>query len=179
MFYNILIGLGVVIAIFLVVVASRPSAFKIVRAAAMSVSPALVFPHVNDLHLWTAWSPWEKLDPAMKKTYEGAPSGTGASYAWVGNSKAGEGRITITDSRPAEFIGMRLEFIKPFPCTNAVEFTFQSQGTGTLVTWTMTGTYNFMAKAVGMFMNMDKMVGGDFERGLAQLKALVESAPQA
>ena len=114
----------------------------------------------------------------MKKTYEGAAAGTGAVYTWAGNSQAGSGRATITESRPSELIRIRLEFVKPFAATNTAEFTFKPEGDRTAVTWSLTGTRNFMFKAVGLFMNMDKMVGGQFEEGLAQLKSVAEAAPR-
>jgi hypothetical protein len=135
-----------------------------------------VFAQVNELRQWEAWSPWAKLDPAMKQTYEGPASGAGAVSAWCGNRKVGEGRNTIVESRAPELIRLKLEFLRPFKCTNDVEFTFQFNGRGTVVTWSMTGKNNFMGKAFGLFMNMDKMVGGDFERGLAAMKSAVEQA---
>jgi len=133
---------------------------------------------VNDFHNWEAWSPWAKGDPAMKKAYEGAPAGTGAISTWAGNSEVGEGRTTIVESRPNELIRITLEMFKPFAATNTVEFTFMSEGNQTVVTWSMVGKSNFIAKAVHLFMNIDKMVGGDFEKGLAQMKSVVEAAPK-
>ncbi len=144
----------------------------------MSAAPSTVFEQVNDFHKWTAWSPWEKMDPDLKRTYSGSPSGTGAVYEWVGNKKVGEGRMTLTDSRPSESIRIKLEFLKPFKATNTTEFTFLPEHNQTAVTWTMTGRNNFMAKLIcGLFMNMDKMVGSDFERGLTNLKSIVERSP--
>ena len=122
-------------------------------------------------------SPWAKLDPSMKKTHEGAPAGTGAIYSWSGNDQVGEGRMTLTESRPSELIRIKLEFMKPFAATNTTEFTFKPEGNQTMVTWSMFGMNNFIAKAFGLFMNMDKMVGGDFEKGLASMKSVVETAP--
>jgi hypothetical protein len=133
---------------------------------------------VNDFHNWTAWSPWAKLDPAMKQTYEGAPAGTGAVSTWAGNKDVGEGRMTIIESRPSELIRIKLEFFKPFAATNTAEFTFKPAGDQTAVTWSMAGEKNFMAKAFGLFMNMDKMIGDDFEKGLANLKSVTETAPK-
>ena len=134
----------------------------------------MIFPLVNDFHQWTAWSPYDKRDPAMKRTYEGPPAGTGASYAWSGNGHVGEGRSTIIESRPSELVRIKLEFVRPFAGTNTAEFTFQPQGKRTTVTWALAGKYNFMSKAVGLVMNMDKMIGGDFDEGLANLKTVVE-----
>jgi hypothetical protein len=138
-----------------------------------------VFAQVNDLHKWGAWSPWAKLDPAMKIAYAGAPTGTGAIQTWAGNKEVGEGRVTIVESRPSELIRFRLEMFKPFAATNAVEFSFKPEGNLTVVTWSMTGQNNFIAKAVGLFMDCEKMVGGQFEQGLAQLKLVAEAAPQS
>jgi hypothetical protein len=171
-------GVAAVIVLFLIVVATRPANFRITRSASMAASPQAVFAQVNDLHNWEAWSPWAKLDPAAKRTYEGAPVGPGAVFKWAGNNKIGEGAITIVESRPGDFVRIRLEFLKPFKATNLAEFEFKPAGQLTSVNWSMTGTYNFMSKAFGLFVNMDKMVGGDFEKGLANLKAVVEAAPK-
>ena len=172
----ILIALAVILIVFVVVVATRPSEFRITRTATISAPPPAVFAKVYDFHNWLAWSPWEKRDPALKRTYEGAQAGTGAIYAWAGNKQVGEGRMTLTQSRPSDLIRIKLDFLKPFAATNAAEFTFQPEGHQTVVTWSMTGKHNFMAKAFCLFMNMDKMVGGDFERGLAQMKTVTEAA---
>jgi hypothetical protein len=133
---------------------------------------------VNDFHNWEAWNPWGKTDPAMKQTYEGAPAGPGAIYTWVGNKEVGEGRMTITESRPSDLIRIKLEFFKPFAATNIAEFTFKPEGNQTVVTWNMTGQNNFKAKAIDLFMNMDKMIGGQFDKGLAEMKSIVETAPK-
>jgi carbon monoxide dehydrogenase subunit G len=178
MLIKILIALAVIVVVFVVVVTVRPSEFRVTRTATISAPPAVVFGQVNDFHKWEAWSPWAKLDPAMKTTYEGAPAGTGAIYAWVGNSQVGEGRMTIMESRPSELVRIRLEFTRPFTATNTAEFTFRPEGDQTAVLWSMTGKYNFITKAVGLFMNMDKMVGGQFEEGLARMKSVVEAAPR-
>jgi uncharacterized protein YndB with AHSA1/START domain len=180
MFLNTLIVVAALAIVFLVIVALQPSRFRVARSAVIDAPAATVFGHVNDFRKWEAWSPYEGRDPAMKKTFEGPPAGTGASYAWSGNNQVGEGRSTITDSRPNERITIRLEFIRPFAATNTAEFTFKpQQGGRTEVTWALSGDKNFMSKAVCMFMNMDKMVGGDFEKGLAKLKAVAEAAPAA
>jgi len=133
---------------------------------------------VNDFHQWEAWNPWGKIDPAMKQTYEGAPAGTGAIYTWAGNNEVGEGRMTIMESRPSELIRVKLEFFKPFAGTNTAEFTFKPEANQTMVTWSMFGEKNFMAKAIHLFMNMDRMIGGQFETGLAQMKSVVEAGPK-
>lgn len=174
----ILTTLAVIVVVFVVVVALQPAEFRVARSATMSAQAPVVFAQVNDLHKWEAWSPWAKRDPAMKQTYDGAPAGVGAITAWTGNKEVGAGRMTITESRPGELIRIRLEFFKPFTATNTAEFAFKPEGNQTAVTWSMAGTNNFMAKAVGLFMNMDKMVGGDFDKGLASMKAVVEAAPK-
>ena len=176
MLKKIPIALAVIVVIFLVVVALQPSEFRVARSTAVSAPAPAVFAQVNDFHKWQAWSPWQKLDPAMKKTYDGAPAGTGAIYSWSGNKEVGAGRMMLTESRPSDLIRIKLEFIKPFAAINTTEFTFKPEGNQTVVTWSMFGANNFMAKAFGLFMNMDKIVGGDFEKGLAQLKSAAESA---
>jgi hypothetical protein len=175
MLSKILIGIAAIVAIFAAIVAFQPAEFEVVRTASIAANAPTVFAEVNDFHRWNAWSPWAKIDPGMKQTHEGAAAGTGAIYSWAGNSEVGEGRMTITESRPNELIRIKLDFIKPFAATNNTEFTFKPQGNQTLVTWNMTGEKNFISKAMCMFINMDKMVGGDFEKGLAALKSIAES----
>jgi hypothetical protein len=170
----IVLGVG----IFAVVVAMQPSHYRVERSATMNAPAQVVFNQVNDFHKWDAWSPWAKLDPNMKTSFEGPPAGTGAIYNWTGNSDVGEGRMTITDSKPADSIKIKLDFIKPFAATSATVFSFKPQGNQTAVTWTMDGENNFIGKAFCLFMNMDKMVGADFEKGLGQMKAVAEKAAQ-
>ena len=176
MLIKILIAVAVIVVVFIVVVAMQPSVFRVARSATMSAPAPAVFAQVNDFHKWEAWNPWGKIDPAMKQTYEGAPAGPGAIYTWVGNKNVGEGRMTLTESRPSDLIRIKLEFFKPFAGTHIAEFTFKPAGNQTAVTWSMTGKNNFMAKAIHLFMNMDKMIGGQFEMGLAQMKSIVEAA---
>jgi len=178
MLKKILIAIAAIVVVFVVVVAIQPSEFRIVRSATISAPAPAVFAQVNDFHNWEAWSPWAKVDPAMKQAYEGPPAGTGAIYTWAGNDQVGEGRMTLTESRPSDLIRIKLEFLKPFAATNTAEFTFKPEGNQTVVTWSMTGQNNFMAKALHLVMNMDRMVGGQFEKGLAQMKAVVEAAPK-
>ncbi len=173
---KILIALAAIAVVLVVIVATRPSEFRVARTARIAASAPVVFAQVNDFHKWEAWSPWAKLDPAMKQAYEGAPAGTGAVYTWAGNKEVGEGRMTLTESRPSELIKIELEFVKPFATTSTAEFTFKPEGDHTLVTWSMTGQNNFIAKAVHLFMDMDTMVGGQFENGLAQMKSVAEAA---
>jgi hypothetical protein len=175
MLKKILLALVVVVVIFVVVVALQSADFRITRTATISAPPPTVFAQINDFHKWDAWSPWAKLDPEMKATYEGSPAGLGAVYNWVGNSKVGEGRMEITQSKPGELVQLKLDFLKPMKASNLSEFAFKPVGAQTEVTWTMTGQKNFMSKAFCLFVNMDKMVGGDFEKGLAQLKTVAEA----
>jgi Polyketide cyclase / dehydrase and lipid transport len=176
MLANIALALLVLLVALLAIVATRPAEFRLVRSRTMAAAPDLVHAFVNDFHKWPAWSPWEKLDPAMKREISGAPSGTGATYYWSGNNKAGEGRMTITDSRAPQSVTIRLEFIKPWTATNTTQFDFAPRGSGTEVTWAMSGHNNFMAKAFSLVMSMEKMVGPDFERGLANLDAATAAA---
>jgi polyketide cyclase/dehydrase/lipid transport protein len=168
----------VIIAVCVAVVAMQPAHYRVERSATMNAPALVVFAQVNDFHKWEAWSPWARLDPNMKTTYEGAPSGNGAVYAWTGNNDVGEGRMTILDSKPGEAIKIKLEFLKPFAATSATVFSFKPQGNQTSVTWTMDGDNNFIGKAMCLVMNMDKMVGGDFEKGLAQMKTIAEKSAQ-
>ena len=174
----ILIAIAVIVIVFVVVVALQPSEFRVARSATMSAPAPAVFAQVNDFHKWEAWNPWGKIDPAMKQTYVGVPAGTGAIYTWTGNKDVGEGRMTITESRPSDLIRIKMEFFKPFAGTSTAEFTFKPEGNQTVVTWSMAGENNFMAKAVHLFMNMDKMIGDQFEKGLAEMKSVVEAAPK-
>jgi uncharacterized protein YndB with AHSA1/START domain len=171
----ILISLLAVIGIFLVVVASRPSDFRISRSAAIAAPPAIVFEQINDFHKWNAWSPWAKMDPEARNTFDGPPAGVGASFAWAGNSKVGEGRMTITESQPVDRVLIKLDFFKPFVATHTVEFTLKPEGDRTTVTWSMSGRNSFIGKAIGLVMNCDKMIGGQYEQGLANLTSVVES----
>lgn len=173
---KILIGLAVILVVFLVVVALQASTFRIERSASISAAPAEIFPQINDLRKAQTWNPWLKLDPAAKTTFEGAAAGVGASSTWAGNSQVGEGRQTITESRANEWVRSRLDFKKPFEGTSTAEFTLKPEGQQTVVTWSMWGEKNFISKAVCLFMNQDKMIGGSFEEGLASLKAIVEPA---
>jgi hypothetical protein len=174
----ILGAVGAVIVVFLIVVALQPSDFKVERSATLRAPAPAAFAQVNDFQNWQAWSPWEKVDPQIKRQYEGPKAGMGAVYAWQGNKDVGEGRMTITDSKPAELVRIKLEFFEPFAANNTAEFSFKPAGPdSTAVTWTMTGQNNFLSKAICMFMDMDKMVGGMFEQGLAQMKTTVERRP--
>ena len=171
------IALAALVVVLLIVVALQPAGFRISRSTTILGPPASAFAQVNDLHKMEVWNPWTKIDPAMTKRYEGAPEGVGASYSWIGNSQVGEGRMTITESQPSDLVLIKLEFLKPFTATHTAEFTFRPQGDETVVTWSMIGNKNFMTKAIHLFMNMDKMIGDQFEKGLADMKSIVEAAP--
>jgi uncharacterized protein YndB with AHSA1/START domain len=179
MLVKVLVALAVLVVAGVVVVATRPSEFRVTRTGTISAPPAVVFAQVNDFRKWEAWNPWGKLDPAMKQSYEGAPAGVGAVYTWAGNSQVGEGRMTLTESRPNELIRIKMEFLKPFAATSTAEFTFRPEGNGTAVTWSMEGQNNFMAKTMHLVMNMDRMIGGQFEKGLAAIKSVAEAAPRS
>ncbi len=170
----VLLALVLFVAALLGMAAMQPAEFRVERSTSMAAPVGEVFAQVNDLHNWQQWSPWAKRDPAMQTIFEGPSAGVGAVHRWVGNNEVGEGSMTILESRPDELVRIKLVFLKPFEATNDVVFRFAPEGENTHVTWSMTGNNNFIAKAVHMVMDMDKMVGGDFEQGLAQLKTLVE-----
>jgi Polyketide cyclase / dehydrase and lipid transport len=179
MIKKVLIALAAIVVVFIAVVAMQPSEFRVARSAIIRAPAPDVFAQVNDFHSWQAWSPWAKLDPTAKASFEGPRAGAGAVFAWAGNDKIGEGRMTLTESLPSELIRIKVDFVKPMEGTSIAEFTFKPEGDQTAVTWMMTGHNNFIAKAVCLFMNLDKMVGGDFEKGLANLKSVVEAARKA
>jgi len=162
MLVKVLVAVALVVVVFAAVVAMQPSEFRVARSTTIAAPAPAVFAQVNDFRQWPAWSPYDKLDPAMKKAYDGPASGTGASYAWAGNSNAGVGRATITESRPNELVRIKLDFAQSFAGTALAEFRFKPEGDRTVVEWSLAGTNNFVAKAVHLFMNMDKMVGGQF-----------------
>jgi hypothetical protein len=173
MLKKLLSVLVVAVAILVVVVATRPSAYHVERSVQIDAPVATVFGLVRDLKTWSAWSPWDKRDPDMHKTFTPTTSGVGASYAWEGNKKVGKSKMTITDEQPAE----RLEFIEPFQSVAETSFTFKPAGAeGTRATWALDGNNNFVGKAFGLVMNMDRLIGGDFEDGLANLKRISEAA---
>ncbi|MDQ4503436.1 SRPBCC family protein [Sinomonas sp. ASV322] len=145
------------------------SAFTITRSAFIPAPPEQIFPHINSFHNWTSWSPWEDLDPTLERAYSGPESGVGAQYAWQGNRKVGSGRMEIVESTEPSRVALRLEFLKPWKAVNPTSFTLEPQSGGTRVTWTMTGENRGVAQIFALFMNMDKMVGKDFEKGLARL----------
>jgi hypothetical protein len=173
MVINILIGLVVVIAVFLIIVALRPVDFRVERSATISAPAALLFEQVNDHHKFAVWNPFLKLDPNVKNTYSGPDSGIGAVCSWEGNSKIGAGSATIIESKPGELVRQRMDWKRPMEGTSTVEFTFKNVGDKTVVTWAMYGKNNFMGKLVSLFMDCEKMVGPQFEQGLAELGKVV------
>jgi hypothetical protein len=170
----ILAAIGVII--FIIVAAMQPSDFSVTRTGTIAAPASAVFAHVNNLQKWEAWSPWAKLDPDARNSFEGPASGIGAIMRWAGNNKVGQGSMTIMESGPDKFIRFKLEFLKPFAATNTAEFSFNSENDQTTVTWTMYGKSNFKSKAIGLIMNCEKMVGGQFEKGLANLKSVAEAS---
>jgi hypothetical protein len=176
---EILVVLGIVAVLIVglvVFIGTRPGQFRIERSAQVSAPAAIVFPLIDDFHQWIQWSPFEKLDPNMVKTFSGPAAGPGATYSWNGNKHAGAGRTTILDSKPGEFVSIKLEMFKPFAGTNQVTFKLAPNETGTRVSWIMEGKQNFIVKAFSLFMSMDTMVGKEFEKGLATLNTVAQAA---
>ncbi|HEV7919804.1 MAG TPA: SRPBCC family protein [Thermoanaerobaculia bacterium] len=174
MLKKIVIVIVAIIAVILIWAATRPNDFAVQRTATINAPPEKIFPLINDFHSWGAWSPWEKLDPSMKKTYSGAASGKGAVYAWDGDSKVGAGRMEVTESTPSSKVAIQLDFTRPMEGHNIAEFTLVPNGNATNVTWSMRGPSPYVAKLMGIFFNMDKMIGQEFDNGLANLKAAAE-----
>lgn len=172
-FNIILLAVVIIIAVILVYAASKPDSFHVERSVTIKAPPEKIFPLINDFHLWNEWTPYNK-DPAMQKTYSGNASGVGAAYAWEGNKDVGKGDITITATTPPEKIELELHMIEPFEGRNRVVFTLSASGDTTKVTWNLYDKPKFMLKVMGLFLNMDNMIGNDFEVGLARLKTFVE-----
>ena len=154
--------------------ATKPDTFRVERSTSIKAPPEKIFPLIDDFHRWSSWSPFEKLDPAMKRTFSGSPNGSGAAYEWEGNAKAGAGRMEIRDASPGSKVTIQLDFIKPFEGHNVAEFALEPQGDSTKVTWAMHGPNRYFAKVMHLFFDMDGMVGRSFDEGLANLKALTE-----
>ena len=159
------------------IAATRPATFHVERSLSMAAQPDAVFAVLDDFHRFHEWSPWQKLDPTMKVTFDGPPTGVGASYSWIGNKDAGEGRMTILSATPSSSLTQKLEFIKPFEETCAVRFTIAPEGEGSRVTWAIDGNNNYMSKVMCLFVSMDTMMGKDFESGLVNLKQVAEAEP--
>jgi len=170
----IVLVVALVILAILILASFKPDSFRVERSATILAPPEKVFAYINDLHSWAAWSPWEKLDPNLKRTYSANTIGTGASYEWQGNRKVGRGRMTIGESVAPSSIVIKLDFFVPMRAHNTAEFTLAAYGNGTFVTWAMYGPSSYLARLFHVFLNMDKMVGRDFEDGLVNLKALAE-----
>ena len=173
--FTILAGI-VLIAIFaiLTLASLKPDVFMVTRSTRMNAAADTIYPHINDLRRWQAWSPYEKKDPNMQRTFSGPTSGKGAAYAWDGNKNVGAGSMVIIESLPPSKIGIRLDFLRPFAAQNAAQFLLEPEGSGTRVTWEMSGAATLVSKIMGTVMNMDKMIGTDFEVGLENLKKTVE-----
>lgn len=168
------IGIFAILAIILALAALQPDSFTVKRSTTIAAPPEKVAALVGDFHNWPRWSPWEQLDPDMKRTFSGAQSGKGAVYSWEGNSDVGAGRMEITDMAAPSRIVIKLDFLEPLELSNVTEFTLQPQGQSTTVTWSMHGPMHFITKIMSVFTSMDTLIGKDFEKGLAQLKAAAE-----
>jgi hypothetical protein len=166
--------LALAVVAVLLVAATRPDTFRVQRAAVINAPPEKIFPLIEDFQAWGGWSPWEKKDPAMKRSFSGPASGKGAVYAWDGNSEVGQGSMEIVEETQPSKLILNLDFVKPFEGHNVVIFTLAPQGGATNVTWTMEGASPFITKVIGLFCDMDAMIGKEFETGLANLKTLAE-----
>lgn len=176
---KIILALVAILAVLAVIIAMQPADFNVSRSATINAPATIAFNQVNDFANWAAWSPWAKLDPNAKTTISTPSAGTGASMAWDGNNKVGAGSMTITDSQPGQHIAMDLTFIRPMAGKDAAEFSFVEENGQTTVNWSMSGKKNFAAKAIGLVMNCDKMIGGNFEEGLASIKTIAEKQAAA
>ncbi len=177
MLKKIALALLVIVLAFAGYVALQPAVGTVTRSATIAAPPSAVFPYVNDLHKWQDWSPWAKLDPNAKATFEGPQAGTGAVFSWSGNNEVGEGKMTIVESKPDDYVKMNIDFAKPFANTSVAEFQLKPEGAGTNVTWSMTGDRPFFVRAMCILINGDKMVGDMFEKGLENLGKLATSTP--
>lgn len=175
MLKKILLGLVLLVAILAVVIALQPKDYKIARSLTINAPPEKIFPLINGYREWQKWSPFEALDPAMKRTFEGLATGQGAIYKWDGNDEAGAGTMTITESKPSSLVKMKLDFTRPMESSANVEFVLEPVAEGTKVSWIMSGENNFIGKAFHLFVNVDKMIGTYYEKGLADLKKLSEA----
>lgn len=175
MFKIIVLVVIAAIAAALVAAALRPDSFRVERSIRIKASAEKIYAYLDDFHRWTAWSPWEKLDPALAREYSGSTSGKGAIYAWQGNNKVGQGRMEIIESVPHFRLAIKLDFLKPFEAHNTAEFTLKPVGDEIALNWAMSGPQPYLFRLMGLFVSMDKMVGKDFEAGLAALKASAES----
>jgi uncharacterized protein YndB with AHSA1/START domain len=174
MLKTIAIVIVVLVAAILAYAATRPDSFRVERATTIKAPPEKIYAYIDDFRRWEAWSPWEKLDPALKRNFGGEADGKGATYAWQGNDKVGEGRMEIVEATPPSKVVIKLDFIKPFEGHDIAEFSLVPKGDSTDVTWVMSGPSPYIAKIMSIFASMDSMIGKDFEQGLANLKAVAE-----
>jgi len=175
MWIQILVGLALVVGAILAFASTKPDSFRVERSIRVGASPSKVFAFIDDFHRWVSWSPWEKIDPAMKRTYGETPAGKGATYAWEGNKKVGSGRMEILESSPTSKVVIKLDFFAPFEAHNTAEFRIVPDGDGATVTWAMHGPAVFANKVMSVFVSMDALIGKDFEAGLSNLKVAAES----
>jgi hypothetical protein len=174
MLKKILIALAVLIAVLVVIILKQPDEFKVSRTTTLAAHADVIFDQINDLHKWEAWSPWAKLDPNAKSSYDGPDAGVGTSMSWDGNRSVGAGSMKIIENRTNEFVKYQLDFLKPMKATNTAEITLKSEGENTTITWSMYGHSNFISKAMNLVFNCEKMVGDQFNQGFANLKTIVE-----
>lgn len=174
MLKKLLLLVVILLAALLAYASTKPDTFRVQREATIQAPPTRIFALLNDFHAWEAWSPWQKLDPAMKQTHGGAAAGVGAIYAWEGNSDVGKGRMELTASTPPSRLTIQLDFLEPFEAHNTTEFLLEPNGAGANVTWVMHGPSPFLSKVMSVFVDMDAMIGKDFEQGLANLRAVAE-----
>lgn len=174
MIYLLFVALAALV-LFLIVAAMKPDSFRIERSAVINAPAERVYAEIADFRRWPDWSPWENKDPAMARTLSGAEAGKGAVYAWDGNRNIGSGRMEILDAQPPGRVSIQLDFFKPFKARNTAEFTLTPEGTGTRVTWAMFGPQPFIGKVMATIMNCDRMIGREFETGLASLKTRAEA----
>jgi hypothetical protein len=170
----IIVVVLVVVAALLIYTSTRPNSFRVQRSVSIKAAPQRIFPLIDDLKAWAGWSPYEKKDPAMKRSFGPITVGTGATCEWEGNRNVGQGRMEVLDATPSNKVLIKLDFLKPFEAHNTAEFTLAPKGDTTLVTWAIYGPSAFVTKVMGLFFDMDKMIGKDFEAGLADLKIAAE-----
>ena len=175
MMQKIFVGLIATIGSFLTLIMLQPADYRVSRTMVMSAPAATVFAQIDDFHRWQDWSPWAKRDPAAKASFDGPTSGKGAIFAWSGNNEVGAGRMTLTESRPSEAVKIKTDLLKPFVSTSYSDFSLKPEGGGTSVSWTTSGQNDFIGKAICLFASMDTVLGGEIEKGLASIKALVEA----
>jgi hypothetical protein len=176
---SVIVGLLLVVIVLGILISRQPDKFRVTRTIVTHAQPLAVFSTVSDLQRWNEWSPWAKMDPNAQYVFEGPTAGVGAVFKWSGNKNVGEGKMTITETQSPGLVRIKLEFLRPFKAVNDVEFSFRPETSGTLVSWSMYGKNTFISKAMNLVMNCDKMVGGQFEQGLASLRDIVEKPPAA